>query len=90
MPGILKDITDTKNKTVQVDTTPVRTDLYLVCVAGSFPGAISGKEPPCQCRRHTRRGFDPWIGRFPEEGHDLPIFLPGESHGQRSLVGYNP
>ena len=22
--------------------------------------------------------------------HPTPVFLPGESHGQRSLVGYNP
>ena len=25
-----------------------------------------------------------------EEKQPTPIFLPGESHGQRSLVGYNP
>ena len=26
-----------------------------------------------------------------ENGHPLqPVFLPGESHGQRSLVGYSP
>ena len=34
----------------------------------------------------------PGSGRSPEEGNGLPtpIFLPGESHGQRSLVGYGP
>ena len=27
----------------------------------------------------------------PEEGWpSTPVFLPGESHGQRSLVGYSP
>ena len=26
-----------------------------------FPGGTSGKEPACQCRRHKRRGFDPWV-----------------------------
>ena len=25
-----------------------------------------------------------------EEGMATPVFLPGESHGQRSLVGYSP
>ena len=25
-----------------------------------------------------------------EEGMDTPVFLPGESHGQRSLMGYSP
>ena len=29
---------------------------------------------------------------FPGKGHGLPtpVFLPGESHGQRNLVSYNP
>ena len=29
-------------------------------------------------------------GRSPGGGHGSPVFLPGESHGQRSLVGYSP
>ena len=34
-----------------------------------FPGGASGKEPTCQCRRHKRRGFDPWVKKIPlEEG----------------------
>ena len=34
-----------------------------------FPGGASGKEPVCQCRRHKRLGFDPWVGKIPlEEG----------------------
>ena len=34
----------------------------------------------------------PPAGRSPGGGHDnlTPVFLPGESHGQRSLVGYGP
>ena len=34
----------------------------------------------------------PELGRFPrgEHGNPLQYFLPGESHGQRSLVGYSP
>ena len=30
-----------------------------------FPGSASGKEPACQCRRHKRPGFGPWIGKIP-------------------------
>ena len=30
----------------------------------------------------------PGLGRFPGGGHGGPVFLPGESHGQRSLEGY--
>ena len=34
----------------------------------------------------------PGSGRSPGGGHGKPtaVFLPGESHGQRSLAGYNP
>ena len=34
-------------------------------------------------------GFDPWIGKIPwrRAWQPTPVFLPGESHGQRSLVG---
>ena len=34
----------------------------------------------------------PRSGRSPGEGNDLstPVLLPGEFHGQRSLVGYSP
>ena len=39
-----------------------------------------------QCRRP---GFDPWVGKIPwrREWLPTPEFLPGEFHGQRSLVG---
>ena len=57
-----------------------------------FPGGASGKEPACQCRRHKRCGFDPWVGKIPwrRSWQPTPVFLPGESHGQRSLAGYGP
>ena len=37
-------------------------------------------------------GSVPGLGRSPGEGHSNPLqyFLPGESHRQRSLVGYGP
>ena len=37
-------------------------------------------------------GSIPGSGRFPEGGNGdpTPAFLPGKSHGQRSLVGYSP
>ena len=39
-----------------------------------------------------RRRFDPWVGKIPwrRAWQPIPVFLPGESHGQRSLVGYSP
>ena len=55
-----------------------------------FPGGASGKESTCQCRRHRRQGFDPWVGQicWRRTWQPIPVFFPGESHGQRSLVGY--
>ena len=52
----------------------------------------SGKEFACQCRRSKREVFDPWVGKMPWQRawQVTPIFLPGKSHGQRSLVGYSP
>ena len=60
-----------------------------------FPGGVSGKEPACQCRRHKRRErcwVDPWAGKihWRRAWHSTPVFLPGETHGRRSLEGYNP
>ena len=36
-------------------------------------------------------GFDPWVGKIPWRSKwlSIPIFLPGKSHGQRTLAGYN-
>ena len=50
------------------------------------------KESACQCRRYRRWGLDPWVGEIPWRRQWQPtlIFLPGESHEQRSLVGYSP
>ena len=57
-----------------------------------FPGGTRGKELTCQCRRCKRRGFNPWVGKiyWKRKWQPSPVFLPGESLGQRSLVGYSP
>ena len=54
-----------------------------------FAGGTREKKPACQCRRHKRRKFDPWVGKIPWRRAWQPtaVFLPGESHGQRSLAG---
>ena len=35
----------------------------------------------CQCRRHKRHGFNPWVGKIPwrKKWQPTPVFLPGES-----------
>ena len=63
-------------------------DLYYP-IWWAMPG---GKEPACQCRRRKRHKFESWIRKIPwrRAWKPVPIFLPGKSHGQRSLLGYIP
>ena len=65
---------------------------YTCVFISGFSGGTSGKQPVCPSRRHKRCEFNPWVGRIPwkRAWWPTPIFLPGESHGQRSLVGYSP
>ena len=57
-----------------------------------FPGGTNGKEPVCQCSRHKRHKFDPWVKKIHWRGpwKSTPVFLPEESHGQRNLSSYGP
>ena len=65
-----------------------QTIIYTPSFLEGFPGGASGKEHTCQCRRHKRRGFNPWIMKIPWRRAWLPTpaFLPGEFHGQRCLT----
>ena len=56
-----------------------------------LPGGASGKEPACQCRRNESP-VRSWVSKIPwrRAWQPTPVFLPGESHGQRSLARYNP
>ena len=44
---------------------------------------------PPQCRRPES---NPWVAKilWRRAWQPTPVFLPGEFHGQRSLVGYSP
>ena len=51
------------------------------------------KNPPANARDVREAGSIPGLRRAPAEGHGNPLqyscsILPGESHGERSLVGY--
>ena len=57
-----------------------------------FPGHASGKEPACQCRKCKRGRFYSWVRKIPWSRKRQPtlVLFPGESQGQRTLVGYSP
>ena len=58
-------------------------------LSNGLPRCSSGKEPARQCKRHK---FHPWARKIPwrRKWQPTKIFLPGQSHGQRSLVGCSP
>ena len=43
---------------------PYELDLGLMKDRENFLGAAHGKEPACQCRRHKRQGFNPWVRKI--------------------------
>ena len=57
--------------------------------APGSPGGSDGKESACNARD---LGLIPGSGRSPwrRAGQPIPVFLPGELHGQRYLAGYSP
>ena len=66
------------------------TPLSVLVIPQTFWGFLGGPVVKyLQCRRYR---FDPWVGKIPwsRKWQPTPVFLPGESHGQRSLVGYSP
>ena len=56
----------------------------------SFPGGAVVKNVPANAG--NKRCRFPWVRKIPwrRAWQPTPVFLPGESHGQRSLAGYSP
>ena len=63
--------------------TPTPTHPHPHTHTHSFPGGSVVENLPA----NTRDGFTPWVGKIPwrREWQPTLIFLPGKSHGQRSL-----
>ena len=59
---------------------------------GVLPRWLKQERISLQCRRCKRLGFSPWVRKIPwrKAWQPTPVFLPGESHGQKSLAGYSP
>ena len=65
----------------------LETGLGAVLTMVGLPRWLSGKESACPCRRHRRRGLDPWVEKihWRRKWQPTPVFLPGESCGPRNL-----
>ena len=79
----------TDTHTTRKDThTHTHTHTHTLIFMG-FPDSSEGKEWRVRLQR-GRPGFDDWVWKIPwrKKWQSTPVFLPGESHGQRSLTGY--
>ena len=59
----------------------------------SFPGGTVVENLPANAGdSRDACGFDPWVGKIPwrRKWRPTPVFLPEESHGQKSLAVYSP
>ena len=54
--------------------------------------ALVVKNLSASAGRHKRHGSNIWVGKVPwrRAWQSTPVFLPGKSHGQRSLMGCSP
>ena len=59
---------------------------------GGFPGGTVVKNLPANAGDVGECGFDPCVRSilWRRACQPTPVLLPGESHGQRSLMGYSP
>ena len=51
-----------------------------------FPAGTGDKELVCQCRRHKRYQYNPWVSKIPwrRAWQPIPVLLPGESHDREA------
>ena len=63
-----------------------QTFIWYLCARASLVAQTVKNSPAV----HEMR-VDPWVRKIPwkREWLPTPVFLPGEFHGQRSLVGYS-
>ena len=89
---LLSDLTLFRSVPLDPQSLPILLFYFFLLLSTLVSGILrwlGGKESTCQCRRHR---FYPWVGKIPKKRKWQPIlvFFPGESCGQRSLVGYQP
>ena len=56
------------------------------------PHIVSNLGPVAQMVTNLPVMGSPWVRKilWRRKGHPTPVFIPGESHGQRNQVGYSP
>ena len=77
---------------IPVPSSPAMYIYQVLSIFVGFPGGSAVEESSCQCRRRRRCKFDSWFWKIPwrRKWQPTPVFLTGESHRHRGLVGYSP
>ena len=96
MSHLLHETTGLRVRVMSLSVTPGSprpgSEFNSWAVNEQLPRWLDGKGPTCQCRRCRRLRFDPWVRKIPwrKAWQPTPVFLPGDSHGQRRQVGCSP
>uniref|UniRef100_A0A8C6DLE2 Uncharacterized protein n=1 Tax=Moschus moschiferus TaxID=68415 RepID=A0A8C6DLE2_MOSMO len=81
------------NLGIHEDSTNQRRLSDLLCYHTSQSGGeMTSLSEYVSCMETQKLRFNPWVGRIPwrRAWQPIPVVLPGESFGQRSLAGYSP
>ena len=75
-----------------MSTGKMRSGHRFIVITVAFQVVLVVKNLPAKAGDVKIHRFDSWVGKIPwrRVWQPNPVFLPGESHGQRSLVGYCP
>ena len=86
--SINKDLEESKNKHIETNSTITEIKNILEGINRASLVAQMLKRLPTMWETWVQSlcQEDPWRRKW----HPTPVFLPGESHGQRSLAGYSP
>ena len=84
MCSVILEDTEKSSRTLSLSKEP----LYYSKIISGLPSWLRGKESACQLRKPR---FNPWVGKIPWSSNwqPIPVFLPGKSHGPRSVPGYS-
>ena len=63
--------------------------LYVMTLVRGLPSSSVGKESAMLETQKTQIRSLSWEDPLRRAWQPTPVFLPGESHGQRNLVGYS-
>ena len=83
MCSIVLEDTEKSSRTLSLSRQPLYSSSNIIT---GLPWWLSGKGSICQCRKPR---FNPWVGKilWSSNWQPIPVFLPGKSHGPRSVLG---